>query len=391
MRDEAAMVRSAYDEVFALVRSAHGQLREAEVQVERTAKRAADAARIAETALRKREEFRLELGRHLLSARKAWPERGPNAKGWGDFLAKEGIEQSTAWRYMEAAVKVDGSDGSFHADGRLHETPHPADMPDRPSGPQPSPRQPLGLLADMQLLVGRWEDVLSKDEVGVVDAIIVDPPYSERTHESEPTRNDGVDADGLRPNYPPWYQADVDAFIDSWSPRCRGWMVCLCDDEMIPWYRAAYERHERFAFQPLPCVIEGMTVRTRGDGPSSEAVYAMVARPRTAEFVAWGTLRGAHVGKRQPGSGGGRGKPSWLTDRLVRDYTRENDLVCDPLAGYGGTLVSAILQRRRAIGAEMDSAAVEEGFRRVQLINEPDSAQGAPDQPAAEQAAQPEG
>lgn len=44
---------------------------------------------------------RREIGELLLKARGAWPERGPNAKGWGEFLGRVGLEQSTAWRYME--------------------------------------------------------------------------------------------------------------------------------------------------------------------------------------------------------------------------------------------------------------------------------------------------
>lgn len=43
---------------------------------------------------------RIEIGRLLLKTRAAWPERGPNAKGWGEFLKRIGIDQSTAWRYM---------------------------------------------------------------------------------------------------------------------------------------------------------------------------------------------------------------------------------------------------------------------------------------------------
>lgn len=361
-----AIVENAHAEVEAAVRKYFSALREAEVQLEKAEKRF-EAAKGA-VLMRRR-----ELGLALIQARGAWPKRGPNAKGWGEFLEREGLTQSTAWRLMEEA------DPKFSCS--VHENspdaPHAAERGEAGPGDgpiPPSPRKPLGLLADMQLLVGRWEDVLSRDEIGEVDAIITDPPYSERTHKSEPTRTDGVDPSGLKPNYPPWYQEDVDAFIDAWSPRCRGWMVCLCDHVMIPWYEAAYARNARFAFAPVPCVIRGMTVRTRGDGPSSEAVYAMVARPRTAEFAAWGTLQGYHYGNRGPDAENGRGKPRWLTDELVRDHTRENDLVCDPLAGYGGTLVSAILQRRRAIGAEMDAAAVEEGFRLVALINEPESA-----------------
>jgi hypothetical protein len=43
---------------------------------------------------------RLEAGRELLKVRAAWPASGPNAKGWGEFLKRLGIDQSTAWRLM---------------------------------------------------------------------------------------------------------------------------------------------------------------------------------------------------------------------------------------------------------------------------------------------------
>lgn len=359
----AAIIEGAYDQAFATVRAAFSAYREADVQVTKAEKRA-DAARGARE-LRKR-----ELGLALVEARKLIPATGPKAKAWGEYLDREGLSQSWAWKLMEdVGYRSGGSEPGFHSSGsgRNETAPHPSEMPDAPplGGVVPVQRKPLGLLADMQLLVGRWEEVLSSDEIGMVDTIITDPPYSERTHSSEPTRADGVDPSGLKPNYPPWYQADVDSFVDLWSPRTRGWMVCLCDHVMIPWYEAAYARNGRFAFAPVPCVIRGMSVRTRGDGPSSEVVYAMVARPRTAEFAGWGTLQGYHYGNKELGSKHGRGKPRWLTDELVRDHSRENDLVCDPLAGYGGTLVSAILQRRRAIGAEMDAAAFAEANRRL--------------------------
>lgn len=365
-----AIVESTFETAFAAVRAKHSALRELDAQVERTEKRAVDARRIADTCLSSRQAMRIELGLELLRARPAWPERGPKAKGWGDFLKAEGIDDSTAARYMDLAKGSPA--GDFTQPDRLSEIPHPAEGAGAsPDGPAPSPRAPLGLLADMQLMLGRWEDVLSQDEIGMVDALITDPPYSEKTHTgARSTRNDGSDPDGMGPNYPPWAELDVQAFVESWSPRVRGWMVCLCDDTMIPWYRAAYERMGRFAFAPVPCVIRGMSVRARGDGPSSWAVYAMVARPRTQEFVNWGTLDGAYVGDTDHGSKHGRGKPRWLTDLIVRHYTRGNDLVCDPLAGYGGTLVSALLQRRRAIGAEMDEAAVTEAFARANALNE---------------------
>jgi hypothetical protein len=60
-----------------------------------------------ETARATAEQRRLDIGRWLVKARPQWPERGPNAKGWGEFLKRVGLEQATAWRYMELAKPQD--------------------------------------------------------------------------------------------------------------------------------------------------------------------------------------------------------------------------------------------------------------------------------------------
>jgi len=62
----------------------------------------ADEARIVRAA----GEHRLHVGRLLVAARSRWPERGPRAKGWGELLKRVGMEQPTAWRYMELAGYV---------------------------------------------------------------------------------------------------------------------------------------------------------------------------------------------------------------------------------------------------------------------------------------------
>lgn len=72
------------------------------------AERAESAA--AEHHERKREEAarrRLEMGRVLVEARKAWPARGPKAKGWGEFLANLGITTDTALNWMKLAGHVE--------------------------------------------------------------------------------------------------------------------------------------------------------------------------------------------------------------------------------------------------------------------------------------------
>jgi site-specific DNA-methyltransferase (adenine-specific) len=205
-----------------------------------------------------------------------------------------------------------------------------------------------------EIRLGRWQDAL-RDVVA--DALIFDAPYSARTHASKARRKDGSSVAGSAPAYDYMTPDDVHAFVRAWSPRCRGWMVSVTDDVLAPVWRDAYRAVGRYAFAAVPCVITGMTCRMRGDGPSSWAIYAMVSRPATRDAASWGTLPGAYTGPRQQGAKGGRGKPQWLLDALVRDYTRTGDTVVDPFAGWASTLTAAVRQRREAIGAECDRVA----------------------------------
>lgn len=370
MRDVPAIVDTvSAEDVRDAVRRAHSALREAEIQEERSGKRL-EAAREA-TAKR-----RLELGRWLITARKQWPRSGPKAKGWGDLLEQEGIPQQTAWEYMRLAGYVEqvsptdkdvGENIPTRTDLGLDTRPRKADTPSAPANSNAPTFDPdnVGAVPDpskLDLRLGDWQTALAGVNCGV---LIVDPPYSARTHAASTTRNDGVDADGLTPTYDGWTPDDVHAFVSEWSPRTDGWMVALTDSELIPIWKDAYRAAGRYAFAPVPCVTIGGSVRVSGDGPSSWAVYAMVARPATQAFVKWGTLPGAYVGEREQGAKSGRGKPSWLMDALVRDYSRAGDLICDPMAGYGSTLFAALRAGRRAVGSERDAEAHTEAMRRA--------------------------
>lgn len=211
-----------------------------------------------------------------------------------------------------------------------------------------------------------------------VDTLIVDAPYSERTHSGHDgaaaaeegatwKRSNGrVEAKIERRDlcYPQWTAADVRAFVEAWSPLVTGWIVSLTDDVLFTHWRAALADAGRQTFQDIPAVIRGMTVRLAGDGPSSWAIHCAVARPRTREMARWGTLDGGYVGptERQPVVGG---KPLWLMRALVRDYSRPNGLVCDPCCGGGTTLLAAQLEGRRYLGCDLDAAHVEITRRRL--------------------------
>jgi len=220
------------------------------------------------------------------------------------------------------------------------------------------------------LRLGRWQDALADIEC---DALIVDAPYSARTHGGHDRQVARLHAE--RPdlmkraiNYEGWTPEDVAAFVQHWSRRTRGWIVTITDHVLAPVWADALAGQGRYVFAPLPWLATGSRVRLAGDGPSSWTCWIIVARPRTGEdrngrpFSRWGTLPGAYLHTSDRGGHIG-GKPLALMEALVRDYSRPSDLVCDPCAGYGTTLAAALRQGRQAVGAEMDPETHAAGLR----------------------------
>lgn len=72
--------------------------------------------RTAQTAGESAARRRIDVGRMLAKARPMWPERGPKAKGWGEFLEKCGLAQQTAHKYMDLAGFVSLSEGETSDD-----------------------------------------------------------------------------------------------------------------------------------------------------------------------------------------------------------------------------------------------------------------------------------
>lgn len=254
-----------------------------------------------------------------------------------------------------------------------------------------------------ELRLGRYQEALA--DVHEVDLLCCDPPYSERTHSGhdrgthaanevikhaqqrkllEKARAAGRGTGKLRGGqservrraitYPPWTAADVEAFVTTWSPRVRGWFVAMTDHDLAPVYERILAACGRYTFAPLQFMHPGSRVRMAGDGPALWSTTIVVARPRTREFLKWGALPGGYV--LPSGTNGERvitgGKPLWLMRALVRDYSRPGDLVCDPCAGGGTTLLAARQEGRRAIGAECDPGTYELARARLERPYTPD-------------------
>lgn len=211
------------------------------------------------------------------------------------------------------------------------------------------------------LRLGDWREVLA--DIEEVDAVICDPPYGARTHAGN-ARMGEIPTARRSIKYFHWMPETVADFVADWAPRCRGWFACMTSDDLISAWRSAYRGAGLYDFAPV--VITSPRVRLVGDGPASSAVYLMVARPRSIAYSRWGSLPGHY---RAPVARGGHigGKPERLMRSIVRDYTRTGDLVVDPCAGYGTTLRAAVVEGRRAIGAEIDADTHAKAIERLAM------------------------
>jgi DNA modification methylase len=219
------------------------------------------------------------------------------------------------------------------------------------------------------LRLGRWQDALA--DVGMVDAVITDPPYSPRVHEGQRT---GTETAKATIHYEPLSEQLAHEFAAHWAPRVRWWAVVFSDHLGSRWWEAAWESQGWYVFSPVVWLRANATPRVSGDGPTSAVDYITIARPRhRMPSARMGSRRGAYsvdVGPWtivHPG-----GKPVDGMRALIRDYTLDGDIVCDPHAGSGSTFLAASIEGHRSIGAEMDPVTYAKARRRLEAGHTPD-------------------
>jgi DNA methylase len=210
------------------------------------------------------------------------------------------------------------------------------------------------------VIVCDWRELaaLVKAQLKQVDALVVDAPYSARTHSGHDAAKKAFQQEDRRSiSYPPWTAADVHEFVSVWSPLVRGWMVSITDDVLSAHWRDAYEAADRVAFAALPAIETGATDRKHQDGPASWTTNVMVGRPKGAEHIGAWKCRPYFLGPREPKPVIG-GKPVWLIRQILEDYTKPDQVVVDPCCG-GGTLgVAAKLTGRRWVQGDANEEHV---------------------------------
>jgi site-specific DNA-methyltransferase (adenine-specific) len=208
------------------------------------------------------------------------------------------------------------------------------------------------------LWCGNCLEILPK--IGTFDHAITDPPYESHMHVSKQSAR-GVRTDGYASPRPVDFEA-IDEVRASCTPlmteSCNGWFIAFCTPEGIaPWrdaVEAAGARYKRACFWIKP----DSAPQFNGQGP------AFAVEPFVTAWCGRGVSRWNGGGRRNwwvfPTNNLDRQgdhpteKPLDLMIELVRLFTNESDLICDPFMGSGTTAIAALSQGRRFIGIEQD-------------------------------------
>ena len=221
------------------------------------------------------------------------------------------------------------------------------------------------VIGNAELWHGDCREVLPL--ITCVDAVITDPPYSERCHSSHDFSAAHPSRDGIKRTelgYRALTINEVEFFAQQYAKVCSGWIVWMTDSDLAMAVRNAMEKAGRYAFSPLPFYQPGRSVRLAGDGTCSWTDWIVVSR--TKKQNKWGTLPGGYL------AGAGwkdkfciGGKPTQLMRNLVSDYSMDGNLVLDTHMGAGTTGVDCVLEGRRFIGVEIDQAAFDIACERI--------------------------
>jgi DNA modification methylase len=193
------------------------------------------------------------------------------------------------------------------------------------------------------------------------DHILTDPPYSERVHK-------GVGSE-RRADRPGEKWRDPLAFghltartrialAREFARVARRWIVVFCDEESVFLWKTALERAGAEWCVKGTWIKEGAMPRMDGSRPAygTEAICIAHA-PREKGRTRWnggGRVATYSAPIQEQGREHPTQKPLALMEALVADFTDPGDLVVDPFAGAGSTLVAAKRLGRRGFGWERD-------------------------------------
>lgn len=190
-----------------------------------------------------------------------------------------------------------------------------------------------------------------------IDCVITDPPFTERTHKgARKNTNKGVQ-DLI--TFDSFTEEQLYSAFEKLATITKGWIISSLD-----YYHA-------FKFEDLPpenlrqmrigvWVKKNATPQISGDRPA-QGWEAISYLHRTDKKASWngGGHHGNYVTNIPTATGHPTPKSLAVLSSIVERFTNAGDLIFDPFAGGGTTLLAARNLGRKAIGVEVDEKYCE--------------------------------
>lgn len=211
---------------------------------------------------------------------------------------------------------------------------------------------------------GDCREILSAMPEQSVDAVITDPPYSERTHkQAKSNRGKGH---GVRDiHFTSITDDDLTTTLEQCGRVTRRWVVASLD----------YRHAVGYDVEPpkgLRVLRVGVWVKTNpmpmisADRPA-QGWESLAYMHRDDVKPAWngGDKHGNYILGTEQRMGHPTAKPLVMVQDFVSRFTNRGDTILDPFAGSGTTLVAASILGRHAIGVELEERYCETIARRL--------------------------
>jgi hypothetical protein len=211
--------------------------------------------------------------------------------------------------------------------------------------------------------------------VGLIDHVITDPPFTQRTSENMRSRRDPSDG-GAYIGDSGRRRIDFDgidgteaALVALFLAAARRWVIAFCALEQIGRYSdAAGDEWVRGTVWHRTNSAPQFT----GDRPGQACEGIAIMHPKGRKSWNCGGRSLLYTGPtinavsdKDRGTPHPTVKPEWLMRAIICDFTDEGETVLDPFMGSGTTLVAAKRLGRKVIGIELEEKYCEIAAQRL--------------------------